>query len=78
MLAAIGLQTFRPDSRRRSEVPYVLWTEALSAPVARLATVAPWEGMAHIPCVFAIGKRGQSYKFFEFTQLIPKEMVNER
>ena len=68
ILAAIGLQYFRPDSSRRSEVRYSLWKDPLPASIARLAFCAPWEGMAVDDFVFEICKRGQSYKYFSFAK----------
>jgi CRISPR-associated protein Csx14 len=73
ILAAIGLQYFRPDSASRSAVPYSLWRERLPASVARLAFRAPWEGLKRLNLQFEICKRGQSYKYFSFGKNIDSE-----
>ncbi len=77
VLAAIGLQYFRPDSRDRSAVRYSLWKDPLPASVARLAFCAPWDGMAVENFVFEICKRGQSYKYFSFAKSVEKESSNQ-
>ena len=66
ILAAIGLQGFRPDAARREGVPYAVWQEPLPAVVARQAFRAPWPGLPHRSFAFSIAKRGQSYKYFTF------------
>lgn len=77
ILAAIGLQFFRPDSSRRSEVRYSLWKEPLPASIARLAFIEPWSGLAVEPLAFEICKRGQSYKYFSFAKSAEKESTNQ-
>jgi CRISPR-associated protein Csb3 len=70
MLAAIGLQGFRPKLERR-EGTFHLWTIPLPLVVARLAAVAAWDGLPRFDYQFSISKRGQSYKYFavaEFKQ----------
>jgi CRISPR-associated protein Csb3 len=66
ILAAIGLQGFRPNSDRRIGVQYSLWKTPLPASVARLAFREPWDGLPHSKYQFSIAKRGQSYKYFTF------------
>jgi len=66
ILAAIGLQGFRPDAHRRDGVSYGVWQEPLPAVVARQAFRHPWPGLPHRRVVFSIAKRGQSYKYFTF------------
>jgi CRISPR-associated protein Csx14 len=66
VLAAIGLQYFRPESGDRSAVRYSLWRDRLPASVARLAFRAPWDGLKTLDLKFEICKRGQSYKYFSF------------
>jgi CRISPR-associated protein Csx14 len=66
ILAAIGLQGFRPAADRRESVTYGVWQEPLPAVVARQAFRAPWPGLPHRNFVFSIAKRGQSYKYFTF------------
>lgn len=77
ILAAIGLQFFRPDSRRRSEVRYSLWKEPLPASIARLAFIEPWSGLPVESLAFEICKRGQSYKYFSFAKSTEKESTNQ-
>lgn len=73
VLAAIGLQGFRPDARRRHRIEYYLWTSPLPVEVARLAAVAAWEGLPRFEYEFSIAKRGQSYKFFTFAEYIERK-----
>jgi len=77
VLAAIGLQYFRPDSSKRSAVRYSLWKDPLPASIARLAFSAPWDGMGVDDFVFEICKRGQSYKYFSFARSAEKESTNQ-
>jgi CRISPR-associated protein Csx14 len=76
VLAAIGLQFFRPDSSRRSEVRYSLWKEPLPTSIARLAFIKPWDGLPTDDLAFEICKRGQSYKYFSFAKSAEKESTN--
>jgi len=66
MLAAFGLQRFRPAERNRDRVNYALWSEWLHLSVAGLAANQPWEGLEVRPYEFKIAKRGQGYKYFTF------------
>lgn len=68
VLAAIGLQGFRPNASGRSKIFYSLWTVPLPLAVARVAAVTPWEGLPRFDYRFDIDKRGQSYKYFTFGQ----------
>ena len=68
VLAAIGLQGFRPQAGRRERVSYALWQEPLPATVARMAFRAPWFGLRYREFEFSIAKRGQSYKYFTFAK----------
>ncbi len=69
VLAAIGLQTFRPAVQRRNRTSlYSLWTAPLPVCVARSAAGVPWDGLPHRRFQFSIGSRGQSYKYFRFGQ----------
>lgn len=77
VMAAIGLQYFRPDSSKRSAVRYSLWKDPLPASIARLAFCTPWDGMAVDDFVFEICKRGQSYKYFSFAKSAEKERTNQ-
>jgi CRISPR-associated protein Csx14 len=66
ILAAIGLQGFRPKAGDRDRVGYSLWTVDLPLAVARIAAAAPWDGLPHFGYHFEIAKRGQSYKYYTF------------
>lgn len=68
LLAAVGLQGFRPDAAKRT-IRYCLWSAPLTLNVARLAAFAPWDGLAHSEYSFEVAKRGQSYKYFTFSEL---------
>lgn len=68
VLAAIGLQGFRPAVEHRSGVFYHAWQNPLPASVARQAFREPWDGLKHTTYTFAIAKRGQSYKYFTFAE----------
>jgi CRISPR-associated protein Csx14 len=68
VLAAIGLQGFRPKADRRDGVRYALWLEPLPAAVARMAFRAPWPGLPRREFEFSIAKRRQSYKYFTFAK----------
>jgi CRISPR-associated protein Csb3 len=73
VLAAIGLQGFRPDASSRARVSYSLWQIPLPAAVARQAFRAPWKGLPVRRCEFPIQQRGQSYKYFAFANYSDKE-----
>ena len=73
VLASIGLQSFRPDTREREKVCYALWQTPLPASVARQAFRNPWDGLPAISYEFAIRKRGQSYKYFTLANETDKE-----
>lgn len=66
MLAAVGLQGFRPTIGRRRLVPYFLWTESLHKNTARTAAFHPWPGLDGQSMEFSIEGRGQSYKYFSY------------
>jgi CRISPR-associated protein Csx14 len=73
VLAAIGLQGFRPHAAKRSDIAYSLWTIPLPLTVARIAAAAPWDGLPRCDYSFDIEKRGQSYKFFTFGKFKQKK-----
>jgi CRISPR-associated protein Csx14 len=68
MLAAIGLQGFRPKAERREAVAFHLWTIPLPLAPARMAAVAAWDGLPRFDYQFSISKRGQSYKYFALAE----------
>ncbi|MGB6134689.1 MAG: hypothetical protein WBG54_23125 [Acidobacteriaceae bacterium] len=69
LLAAFGLQGFRPTGSRAQGFTYALWLEPLPRIVARSAGVRPWEGLPAAQYGFKLGVRG-SYKFFCFANPI--------
>jgi CRISPR-associated protein Csx14 len=73
ILAAFGLQGFRPDASDR-KVFYSIWTVPLQASVARLAAFYPWDGLPRSEYSFEIAKRGQSYKYFTFSHLTERRV----
>lgn len=73
LLAAIGLQGFRPNAKIRASVEYTLWRNWLPRIPARRAATIRWPGLACSVYQFSIEKRGQSYKFFTFAAPSRKE-----
>lgn len=69
LLAAFGLQGFRPEGSRSQGFTYALWLEPLPCVVARTAAVQPWRGLPVAQYHFQLGERG-SYKFFTFADPI--------
>jgi CRISPR-associated protein Csx14 len=67
LLAAFGLQGFRPYGNRSQGFTYALWLEPLPCTVARTAAVQPWDGLPAALFQFQLGGRG-SYKFFSFAE----------
>ena len=67
LLAAFGLQGFRPDGDRARGFRYALWLEPLPHIVARSASCEPWDGLPSARYRFRLGQRG-SYKFFDFAE----------
>ncbi len=65
LLAAFGLQGFRPAGDRAQGYRYALWLQALPHIVARIVSAQPWEGLRAAQYRFTLGQRG-SYKFFSF------------
>lgn len=77
VMAAFGLQTFRPAVASRQRIGYSLWKSPLALAVARQAFRSPWDGLPVRPCTFAIQQRGQSYKYFTFGNDIQQESESE-
>jgi hypothetical protein len=69
LLAAFGLQGFRPSGSRSEGFTYALWLDPLPCVVSRTAAVQPWDGLAAVKYRFQLGERG-SYKYFSFAQPI--------
>ena len=69
LLAAFGLQGFRPAGRRANGFEYHLWFSPLPCMAARIASARPWQGLRTAEYKFNLGERG-SYKVFCFSTLI--------
>ncbi len=67
MLAALGLQGFRPAGSRKLGYSYALWRNALPMDAARSACAEPWSSVSSRLYRFSLGERG-SYKFISFAQ----------
>ncbi len=67
ILAAIGLQGFRPRGARRPSLKYSLWQTSLPAAVARTGCVQPWDGLSSVAYHYRMEGRG-SYKYFSFAE----------
>ena len=74
MLAALGLQGFRPKAERREGVSFHLWTTPLPLVVARMGAVAAWDGLPRFDYQFSIVKRGQSYKYFALAEFMERKV----
>jgi CRISPR-associated protein Csb3 len=69
VIAAFGLQGFRPVVENRDRVLYSLWTQPLTRVPARV-TAASGLGARCLTARCAIDKRGQGYKYFTFANFI--------
>jgi CRISPR-associated protein Csx14 len=69
LLAAFGLEGFRPAGDRTQGFRYAIWLKALPRIVARTVCAQPWEGLPVALYRFKLGQRG-SYKFFSFADPI--------
>jgi CRISPR-associated protein Csx14 len=74
ILAAVGLQGFRPRAERREEIVFYLWTTPLPLVVARMGAVAAWDGLPRFDYQFSILPRGQSYNYFAFAKFIERKV----
>jgi CRISPR-associated protein Csb3 len=72
VLAAFGLQGFRPVVEARNEVAYHMWRIPLPRAVARVFAACGIEGIAGERAVFQIARRGQSYKYFTYAELMER------
>jgi len=68
VLAAAGLQGFRPREESRSQYRYSAWLTPLSLAAARAACACPWGGLPTRSFCFEIAVRGQGYKTFLFAE----------
>jgi CRISPR-associated protein Csx14 len=76
VLAAVGLQGFRPKAERREGVGFHLWATPLPLVVARMGAVAAWDGLPRFDYQFSIDKRGQSYKYFALAKFIERKVYS--
>jgi CRISPR-associated protein Csx14 len=67
VVAAIGLQGFRPVGTRKTGFRYCLWLESVPAIVARTVCMQPWDGLPSAMYAFRLEERG-SYKYFSFAE----------
>jgi CRISPR-associated protein Csx14 len=67
ILAAFGLQGFRPAGTRSDGFTYHLWLTPLPRRVARTVCAKPWTGLDSAAYRFELGVRG-SYKYFSFAE----------
>lgn len=77
LLAAFGLQRFRPLIGRRRQVPYFLWQDPLHRIAAQTAAFCPWEGLSGWQMIFSIESRGQSYKYFAYGRRVSQGELAE-
>lgn len=76
VLAAVGLQGFRPmeeKGRERGVYRYTTWFAPLTVAPARAACAARWPGLPSASFCFRIAARGQGYKTFLFAE----EVMND-
>ena len=78
VLAAMGLQGFRPSAERVRErgqywYEYTTWFTPLTVAPARAACATRWAGLSSKPFRFRIAARGQGYKTFLFAE----EVMND-
>ncbi len=67
ILAAIGLQGFRPKGTRRTGLGYCLWLAPLPTIVARSGCVQAWGGLPSMSYAYRLEGRGR-YKYFSFAE----------
>jgi CRISPR-associated protein Csx14 len=68
MLAAIGLQGFRPRQQARKGFLYSLWSNPLPLTVARAAAAGALPKAGSYEFKFEVAKRSGSYSYFTFAQ----------
>lgn len=68
MLAAIGLQGFRPSQQTRKGFLYSLWSSPLPLVVARAAAAGALPTTANYEFEFEVAKRSGSYSYFTFAE----------
>jgi CRISPR-associated protein Csx14 len=67
VLAAVGLEGYRPMGSRRDGLRYSLWLSPLSRPATRSACMQGWNGLPCVAYGFRLEGRG-SYKYFTFAE----------
>lgn len=73
MLAAVGLQGFRPRSSGGRGFSYWLWTQPLPLVAARAAVSGALPDVDSRAFAFQVDKRSGSYSYFTFSQPIKEE-----
>ena len=68
MLAAVGLQGFRPSQQTRKGFLYSLWSSPLPLTVARAAAAGVLSKMGNYDFEFEVAKRSGAYSYFTFAQ----------
>lgn len=68
MLAAIGLQGFRPRQQARKGFLYSLWSSPIPLTVARAAAAGALPKADNYEFEFEVAKRSGSYSYFTFAQ----------
>lgn len=68
VLAAAGLQGFRPAQESRTRYRYTAWLAPLPLATARAACAAAWPGLPSRSFAFEVAIRGQGYKTFLFAK----------
>lgn len=74
VLAAIGLNGFRPNGSRKDGFRYALWGTTMPLAASRLACAEPWDGLEAAAFQFRLGDRGAN-KFFEFSKPIERKDI---
>lgn len=68
MLAAVGLQGFRPRQQARKHFMYSLWSSPLPLTVARAAAAGALPIARNFEFEFEVAKRSGSYSYFTFAK----------
>lgn len=68
MLAAVGLQGFRPSQKTRKGFLYSLWSSQLPLTAARAAAAGALPMTSNFVFEFEVAKRSGSYSYFTFAQ----------
>lgn len=71
LLAAFGLQGFRPKRKSGLTFSYSLWESLLPLAVARTFSAQAWDSVASLTCEFRIESRGKNATYFSAGTMIP-------